>query len=135
MTNWFVGLQPGNKQVGDFLVRPSPRYEADCHQLLLEQITTLKPEVILLLGLLCGREGARNMPALRPWAGVPNWSAVDSVGPVAYDIEVDGTGVRVNVVALLHPSFSPPNQRLRRSGMFSVEKPGAEMVRRALSVS
>jgi uracil-DNA glycosylase len=135
MTNWFVGLQPGNKQVGDFLVRPCLRYEADCRELLLEQITTLKPKVILLLGLPVVVRVHEIMSALRPWAAAPNWSAVDnsSIGPVAYGIDVDGTGVRVNVVALLHPSFSPPNQRYRKSGMFSVEKPEVEMVKGALN--
>jgi hypothetical protein len=27
MTNWFIGLQPGNKQVGEFLSRSDSRYE------------------------------------------------------------------------------------------------------------
>jgi hypothetical protein len=51
MTNWFVGLQPGSKRVGEFLSRPDSRYERECSKLLLEQIRTLKPDVILLLGL------------------------------------------------------------------------------------
>jgi hypothetical protein len=135
MTNWFVGLQPGNKQVGDFLVRPAPRYEADCRQLLLEEIKTLKPEVILLLGLPVVGRAHEIMPALRPWASAKNWSAVDnsSIGPVADGTEIPGTGVRASVVPLLHPSFSPPNQRLRRSGVFSVEHPEVEMVKGALN--
>lgn len=53
-----------------------------------------------------------------------------SLGPVAFDVEVPGTQVKTNVVALLHPSFSPSNQRYRRS-VFAVEKPEVEMIRRA----
>ena len=136
MTNWFVGLQPGDKQVGEFLAHPSPRYEAECQQLLLDQIEGLKPSVILLLGLPVVVRGYGIMPALRPWAGASNWSAVDasSIGPVAYGVEIPGTGVRANIVALLHPSFSPSNQRHRR-GIFPMPKPEVEMVRRAMTAA
>jgi hypothetical protein len=130
MTNWFVGLQPGNKQVGEFLSRPDSRYERECSELLLEQIGTLKPNVILLLGLPVVGRAHRIMPTLRPWADAPKWSAVDSssLGPVAHEVEIPGTGVRASVVALLHPSFSPSNQRCRRT-VFRVEKPEVEMIR------
>jgi len=73
MTNWFIGLSPGEKQVGKFLCKP-----------------------------------------------------------VVHGVEVPDAGVRANVVALLHPSLSPPNQRLRR-GLSAVRKPEVEMVRLAIS--
>jgi hypothetical protein len=132
MTNWFVGLQPGNKQVGEFLSRADSRFERECGELLLDQIRTLKPGIILLLGLPVVGRAYRIMPILRPWADAPSWSVVDSssLGPVAFGVEVHGTGVRANVVALLHPSFSPSNQRHRRS-VFPVKKPEVEMIRRA----
>jgi hypothetical protein len=132
MTNWFVGLQPGNKQVGDFLSRPDPRYERECAELLLEEIRTLKPDIMLLLGLPVVSRAHRIIPALRPWADASNWGAVDSssLGPVAHGIEIPGMGVRANVVALLHPSFSPSNQRYRRS-RFPVDKPEVEIIRSA----
>jgi hypothetical protein len=47
-------------------------------------------------------------------------------------VEIPGTGVRASVVALLHPSFSPSNQRHRRS-IFPMPKPEVEMIRRAMS--
>jgi hypothetical protein len=74
----------------------------------------------------------RIMPTLRPWADARNWSVVDSssLGPVAHGVEVPGTKVIANVVALLHPSFSPSNQRHRRAA-FPVKKPEAEMIKRA----
>ena len=132
MTNWFVGLQPGSKQVGEFLSRPDSRYERECSELLLEQIRTLKPHVILLLGLPVVGRAHRIMPSLRPWADAPNWGVVDSssLGASAYGVEIPGTGVKANVVALLHPSFSPSNQRHRRIA-FPVEKPEVEMIRSA----
>jgi hypothetical protein len=132
MTNWFVGLQPGNKQVGEFLSRPDLRYERECRELLLEEIRTLKPHVILLLGLPVVGRAHRIMPSLRPWGDAPNWDAVDlsTLGSIAYGVEIPGTGVKANVVALLHPSFSPSNQRYRRT-VFPVEKPEVEMIRRA----
>lgn len=132
MTNWFIGLQPGNKQVGEFLSRSDSRYERECGELLLEEIRTLKPDLILLLGLPVVGRAHRIMPTLRPWADARNWSVVDSssLGPVAHGVEVPGTKVIANVVALLHPSFSPSNQRHRRAA-FPVKKPEAEMIKRA----
>ena len=134
MTNWFVGLQPGNKQVGEFLARPDSRYERECSELLLEQIRTLKPKVILLLGLPVVGRAHQIMPTLRPWANAPNWSSVDSssIGSVAYGVEIPGTDVRANIVALLHPSFSPSNQRYR-STAFAVAKPEVEIIRNAVA--
>lgn len=45
-TNWFVGLQPGNKQVGELLSRPDPRYERECSELLVEQIGTKQHGIV-----------------------------------------------------------------------------------------
>lgn len=123
MTNWFVGLQPGNKQVGDFLLRPDTRYERECRELLLDQIRVLKPEVILLLGLALVRRVHSIMPTLAGWA---------NAGPVVGGVEIPGTGVRATVVALLHPSFSPSNQRHRRTA-FAVQNPEVQMIRQAVS--
>ncbi|MDT8068481.1 MAG: hypothetical protein ROO76_09995 [Terriglobia bacterium] len=130
MTNWFVGLQPGDRQVGEFLEEPNSDYESECNQLLLEQIRTLKPHVILLLGLSVVGRTSRIMPALEAWADAPNWTAVDmsDIGSFAYGVDVPGAGVRSNVVALLHPSFAPANQRHRRT-VFPVEKPEVEMIK------
>jgi len=132
MTNWFIGLQPGNKQVGEFLSRPAMRYERECGELLLEEMQTLKPKVILLLGLPVVGRAHRIMPSLRPWADAPDWNQVDSssLGPVAYGVEILGTEVRANIVALLHPSFSPSNQRYRRTA-FPIEKPEIAMIKSA----
>jgi Uracil DNA glycosylase superfamily len=134
MTNWFVGLQPVSSQVGNFLLRPEPRYEAECRHLLLKQIGGLRPRTILLLGLDVVSRAHEIMPSLKIWAGARMWASVDksSIGPVAFNVEVSGTGARANVVALLHPSFSPANQRHRRSAAFVGAKPEVEMIRRAL---
>jgi len=132
MTNWFVGLQPGSKQVGEFLSRPDSRYERECSELLLEQIRTLNPHVILSLGLAVVGRAHRIMPSLRPWADARNWSVIDSssIGAVAYGVKVPGTDVMANVVALLHPSFSPSNQRHRRTA-FPVKNPEVDMIKSA----
>jgi hypothetical protein len=134
MTNWFIGLQWGNKQLGEFLSLSDLRYERKCEQLLLEQIHTLKPVVILLLGLPVVTRAHRIIPSLSPWANATRWRAVDSsnLGPVAYRVEIPGTEARANVVALLHPSFSPPNQRCRRT-RFPFERPEVEMIKSAIA--
>jgi uracil-DNA glycosylase len=132
MTNWFIGLLPGNRQVRKFLHAPSPRYESECRGLLLEEIKGLKPKLILLLGLNVVSRAYEIMPSLSPWAGATNWKTVDgsSLGSMARRVEVSGTGVRANIVPLLHPSFSPPNQRFR-AGLFPLPKPEVEMLRQA----
>jgi len=69
-------------------------------------------------------------------AGASNWIAIDasSIGSVAFEAEIPGTGVRANLVALLHLSFSPSDQRLRRS-VFPVVKPEVEMIWRAVTAA
>jgi len=133
MTNWFVGLQPGDKQIGEFLLHPHPRFEADCQRLLMAQLEGIRPAAILLLGLPIVNLVHKIMPALRPWSTCSNWREVDRsvIGPVAYGVKIPGTEVKVNVVALLHPSFSPSNQRHRRS-LYSVPKPEVEMICKAI---
>ncbi len=125
MTNWFVGLQPGNKQVGKFLAKGDDRYEAECRALLLEQIGGLKPQVIMLLGLEVVRRAHQIIPTLQPWSHVASWRAVDEIGSVAMAVDVADMDVTTNVVALLHPSFSNSNRRHRR-------EPEEDMVRSAL---
>jgi hypothetical protein len=132
MTNWFVGLLPSNKQVGNFLTFPNERYQRECRELLLDQIRRLKPRLILLLGLPVVSRAHEVMPTLRPWAGAKSWRYVDGskLGSIAKDIEVVETGVRANVVPLLHPSFAPPNQRFR-AGKFPMPGPEVEMLKKA----
>lgn len=134
MTNWFIGLQPGNKQVGEFHSRRDARFEQECRELLIEQICTLRPKLILLLGLPVVQRSFEIMPSLRPWSHCLNWSDIDtsSLGPVVHGTEVPGTGVSTTVVALLHPSFSGSNQRHRRT-VFPVHNPEVEMIRKALA--
>lgn len=134
MTNWFIGLQPGDKQVGVFLSRPDSRYERECSDLLLEEMQILRPSIVLLLGLSIVGRAHQIMPILKPWANASNWSEVDSssLGAVAYGLDIPGAEIKTNVVALLHPSFSPSNQRHRRA-TFPVEKPEVAMVRSALA--
>ena len=128
MTNWFVGLQPGDKQIGDFLLKPDSRYEGECRQLLVDEITTLRPTLVLLMGQHVVARAKEIIPELSPWAGARSWRAVDrsAIGPVAIGVAVAGTDLRVNVVALTHPAMLYSNQRHRLV-------PHAEMVRRALN--
>jgi uracil-DNA glycosylase len=132
MTNWFIGLQPGSNQVGVFLRTASSRYESQCRALLLRQIEMLQPRVILLLGLEVVGRAHEAVPALQAWAGARSWISVDqsAIGPIAYDVEISGTGTRANVVALLQPSFAASNQR-HRTGAFSQPKPEVQMLTRA----
>jgi len=128
MTNWFVGLHP-EKQVGEFLPYENVRYEDECRNLLLKQIRTLRPKAILLLGLNVVRRAYKLIPRLEPWQTAIGWRDVDSskIGSVLCDADVLDSGIRTNIVALLHPSFAPSNQRHRC-------EPETELIRKALKV-
>jgi hypothetical protein len=136
LTNWYIGLKPGKEQVGEFLLRPDERFEADCRSLLLEQIAGIKPRLILLLGLPVVKRAHEIMPALRPWSMCSSWSEVDAcdIGPVVSSVEIPEIAARADIVALVHPSFSPSNQRHRRT-KFPLPKPEVAMIRRALERS
>ena len=50
------------------------------------------------------------------------------IGPVAYEIEIPDAEICANVVALLHPSLAPFNQRHRKTAFPTAEKPEVEMI-------
>ncbi len=132
-TNWFIGLLPGGKQVGRFLLRSDPGYEQACRQLLIRQIQYLRPKAILLLGPEVASRAHQIVPALEPWRGAKKWIDIDrsSIGHSQQDVEVPAAGVRTNVAALLHPSFGAANEGRRMKNML-VPLTEAEIVRAAL---
>ncbi len=132
MTNWFIGFP--KKQRGTFLddhtcsdscwsscegcdVR---RYELQCLSLLLDEINTLRPSAILLLGTdVTGR--VHNVSpydlVLQRWKAVyegrgPFFRQIDETCPIALDVLALGSPARTNVVPLLHPC-QPQNHVLR----------------------
>lgn len=127
-TNWFIGLQPGDKQLGKFLLKPDRRDEDECRALLLDEIAGIKPLAIVLLGLDVVARAHEIIPDLRQWAGARTWRDVDrsSIGPVPIGVEAVDGAVKTSVVALAHPATLPSNQRHRLL-------PHAEMVIRALN--
>jgi uracil-DNA glycosylase len=132
-TNWFIGLLPGNKQTGRFLLRPDPRYEEACSSLLLKQIAYFRPVAMLLLGPEVAARAYRIIPALRPWRNAKRWIDIDrsSVGHSVRAVEISGSDLRTNVAALLHPSFSAVNQSRRMKDMYTAFTE-AEIVRAVL---
>ena len=136
MTNWFIGFKtapataPAPKQTGEFLadhtctehcsspplICPHRKYTEECRELLIAQIRTLRPRVILLLGQDVIRRVHQIAPAdstLR-WknASKPFWRCLDTIRPVAINVYVPGADIRTNLVALTHPSH-PENQAHR----------------------
>jgi uracil-DNA glycosylase len=132
-TNWFIGLLPGGKQVGRFLLRSDPGYEQACRQLLIKQIEFLRPIAILLLGPEVASRAYQIMPALKPWRDADKWIDIDrsSIGHSARNVEVPAAGMTTNVVALLHPSFGAANQGRRMRNM-AVPLTEVEIIRAAL---
>jgi hypothetical protein len=133
-TNWFVGLLPGSKQTGRFLLKPDHDYEQVCRSLLVKQIQEIKPMAILLLGPEVVSRAHGLIPALTPWRGAKRWIDIDqsTVGHSAQGVEVPAAGVRTNVVALLHPSFGAANQSRRMKNM-RVPLTEAEIIRAAVA--
>ena len=129
-TNWFIGLLPGEKQIGRFLHKPDPSYEGACRRLLIRQIKYLRPTAILLLGPEVAGRAYQIIPALEPWSGADNWISIDrsSIGPCLRDVEIPAANLRTNVAALLHPSFGAANQSRRMKNM-AVPHTEAEIIR------
>jgi len=120
-TNWFIGLQPGEKQIGSFLNDPNPPYERACCSLLAVQIRRIKPKAILLLGPEVASRAHQLIPSLLPWKDAKKWIEIDrsSIGHSVLDVEIPAASLRANVVALLHPSFAAVNQGRRMKNMTS----------------
>jgi len=132
-TNCFIGLLPGDKQVGRFLLKPDPAYEQACRSLLIMQIGFLRPTALLLLGPEVAGRAYKIMPALEPWRGASTWAEIDcsSIGPYLRDVEVPHADLRTNVAALLHPSFGAANEGRRMKNM-TVPMAEAEIIRSVL---
>jgi hypothetical protein len=132
-TNWFIGLLPGAKQIGRFLIKPDPAYEQACRGLLIKEIQFLRPTAILLLGPEVASRAHQIMPALEPWRGADKWIDIDrsSIGHSVRNIEVPAANLRTNVAALLHPSFGAANQCRRMKNM-PVPLCEAEIIRAVL---
>jgi uracil-DNA glycosylase len=133
-TNWFVGLLPGEKQTGRFLLKPDPAYEQACRSLLIKQIQFLQPIVILLLGPEVAHRAYQIMPALEPWRNANSWIEIDrsSIGHSPRSVELPAARLETNVAALLHPSFGAANQSRRMKNM-PIPMAEAEIIRAALN--
>jgi uracil-DNA glycosylase len=133
-TNWFIGLLPGDKQTGRFLLKRSREYEDACRALLLKQIEAIRPRAILLLGPEVASRIHTLMPALVPWRGAKKWADIDrsAIGHSQCDVEIAGSDHCVNIAALLHPSFGMANQGRRMQNM-QVPMTEVEIVRATLT--
>jgi hypothetical protein len=133
-TNWFIGLLPGDKQTGRFLLKAEPEYEDACRSLLLKQIAAIRPRAILLLGPEVASRAYTLMPSLLPWRGAMKWKDIDcsAIGHSPRGIEIAGTSHHANIAALLHPSFGMANQGRRMQNM-RVPMTEVEIVRAALT--
>jgi hypothetical protein len=132
-TNWFVGLLPGSKQTGPFLLRPDSRYEEACRSLLLKQIKVLRPDTLLLLGPEVASRAFSIIPALTPWRHASRWIEIDqsSIGHSLRHAEIPLLNHRANIAALLHPSFGAANQSRRMKNM-PVPQTEVEIIRAML---
>jgi uracil-DNA glycosylase len=132
-TNWFIGLLPGDKQNGAFLLKPDPIYENACRSLLIKQIRCLRPTAILLLGPEVARRAYQLFPALAPWRDAKDFAEIDrsSIGHSQRNVEIASANRRTNVVALLHPSQGAGNEARRMKNM-TAPFAEAELIRAAL---
>ena len=132
-TNWFIGLLPGNKQMGHFLRKPDRGYEQACGDLLIKQVQFLRPTAILLLGPEVAGRAYRIIPALEPWRAARSLSDIDcsTIGHSPRNVEVPAANLRTNVAALLHPSFGAANQGRRMKNML-MPATEAQIIRAAL---
>lgn len=83
MTNWFIGLLPGTKNKGSFLVPGwdgEQEYESKCLDLLKQQIKTIQPRLMLLLGKDVVQRASLHFTELKCWRWetktAPNWDLI-----------------------------------------------------------
>jgi uracil-DNA glycosylase len=119
--------------MGKFLRVPDKSYEAQCNRILIDQISLIKPRVLLLLGPEVASRAYQIAPALAPWRGAKRWIDIDrsNIGPFPRDVEIPGAGLRVNVTAILHPSFGAANEGRRMRNMLQPITE-AELIRAAI---
>jgi uracil-DNA glycosylase len=134
-TNWFIGLLPGKKNNGPFLLKPDSDYEGSCRSLLRKQIIFLRPKTILFLGPEVIRRAYQIFPALEFWRNARKFMDVDqsSIGHSLRNIEIQDASSQTNLAALLHPSFGASNQGRRMKNM-SKPMTEVEIIRAVLTV-
>lgn len=95
MTNWFIGLLPGEK-----------KYEAQCLDLLKQQIKEIQPRLILLLGKVVVQKTSQHFSDLESWGWKtktePSWPKIHRAGVLSL------TSLSANpiaVIGLSHTGF------------------------------
>jgi hypothetical protein len=131
-TNYFMGLRQGAQTTGVFPGARDEVFVTHCRSLLLDQLRTQRPSLILTLGVHTPGGIAPLSPQLGDWGAKRGFKYLDAVGPVRRDIEFEGVpGVVSTVVALTHPSFRHAAVRHRRFDALVGDEAEMAMLREA----
>lgn len=119
LTNWFYGIRPGNLNDGEFpfgsaTALDRKRYEADCINLLRDQLLFLRPVAVLLLGLEVAKRAHKLLEVPRHWADAVSYSALDrGAGAFSLNVKILESSLTTNVCVATHASRYPVNDRHR----------------------
>jgi len=114
-TNVYMGLRKGDKTTGPFPGATDDRFVQHCRTLLLKQIATQRPSLIITLGVnapVMLASLSNDLPSRRIGLGLKYLN--DSNAVVSKVTFLDLPNFLTTTVALIHPCLRGPNLRHRR---------------------
>ncbi len=130
-TNFFMGLIEGATSVGAFPGARDDPFVRRCGDFFLKQVRTLRPRVVIVLGIRTPRLLARTETCLSDWSEVSSFAALDT-RDVAWLTRVRIDGAPVEFVAVTHPSLRAANVGRRRYRGHEGQEAEVMMLRDAL---
>ncbi len=132
-TNFYMGLREKTGKRIQFPGAKSAEYAAACRNFLLEQINTVQPKLIILLGARIPRRVAGLSEELNEWQKCKTASALDKNGALKTDVRFGEH--RTTVCWIIHPERRVSNLRRRKFDGQKGEKAEVELMRQAARVS
>lgn len=113
-TNVYMGLRAGSGTTGPFPGAADADFVRHCERFLGDQLRTLRPSLIITLGINVPPVIGRVIPGLSRWAEGRGLRHLDEVGPVQRDVRIDAEPPFTSTaVALTHPSLRHASVRHR----------------------
>jgi hypothetical protein len=114
-TNVYMGLRQGEATTGPFPGANDWSFVRHCETFLIEQLSALRPSLLVTLGINVPPILGRIVPGLSNWAAGRGLRHLDRTGPVRIGVQMPGTPAFIStVVALTHPSLWHASVRHRR---------------------
>lgn len=132
-TNFFIGLRTGPSSVGAFPGAKDPAYVSACLTLLVEQIETQRPKLIIVLGKYVPRLMAKASYKLRDWSNFDSFKTIDqNNAAVILETNLSSSTHKFSTVCLVHPCYRQLNVRHRHWNGFRGDEAEVNLTKYAL---